>query len=481
MTDQPQRLSIDNLRRTTNLIRQATASFSSNLFTFLFLSLLLFSFRALVENGTHLLTSFIDRDPSLKSLLSRLDLAGHHLHHQDPNTIHNHNPRFHRRPHHRRPFLHLTRVGTLDDDFFSGDDDSDRSLFGPNRKIPPNASSVILNNFQLGFGFSQFVVDNGIRVPEIVRYGVQFKADSLRFDDSRAEEIDYDDNGNHQPEDENGSSMGLQKGRDLDGVVDFHFFVKGFELGRQDAAALFYLISFLSAAYGWVILGFTAMYSWILGIVFVAVVNDLLERFSSFVGILWDGSRLGLKRLTGFILMRWAVRDALTQLVGLWYFGEIEDQYSFFKLFVRLKLMPFSVMSPWIGGYEKEISGFLFTWFLLDTLVGLVFAVDAWVTIVDSRRTGREIVKEGCYMISTMFHQAVQLKCMEAILCGSATRWVLARVLGKYLAAMLQSVVEVYFMVAWLIFYFAARCKEANSEGRRFGRRELEGLIDGLR
>ncbi|CAI0426840.1 unnamed protein product [Linum tenue] len=434
MTDQPQRLSIDKLRRTTHLIRQATASFSSNLLTFLFLSLLLFSFRALVENGTHLLTSFIDRDPSLKTLLSRLDLGGHH---QNPNTIHDHNPRFH-----RRHFLHLTRVGTLDDDFFSGDDDSDRSLFGPNRKIPPNASSVILNNFHSGFGFSHFIVDNGVRVPEIVRTGVQFNADSLPFEDSK--------------EDENGQSMGLQKGRDLDRVVDFQFFVKGLELGRRDAAALFYLVSFLSAAYGWVILGFTAMYSWMLGIVFVAVVNDLLERFSSFVGIVWDGSRLGLKRLTGFILMRWAVRDALTQLVGLCYFGEIEDQYSFFKLFVRLKLMPFSVMSPWIGGYEKEISGFLFTWFLLDTLVGLVFAVDAWVTIVDSRRTGREIVKEGCYLISTM-------------------------VLGKYLAAILQSVVEVYFMVAWLIFYFAARCKEAHSEGRRFGRRELEGLIDGLR
>ncbi|CAN1143103.1 hypothetical protein LINPERPRIM_LOCUS26342 [Linum perenne] len=465
MTDPP-RLTINNLRRTTHLIRQTTSSFSSNLFTFLFLSLLLFSFRSLVENGAHLLTTFIDRDPSLKSLLSRLDLAGHHLHHhRNPNNAAL--PRLHR----RRSFLHLTRVGTLDDDFFSGDDDSDRSLFGPNRKIPPNGSSLILTTFHPRVGFSDFVVDNGIRVSEIVRSGVQFKAEeaALQFEDS---EIDYGD----QQDDENGS-MGLQKDR----IVDFQSFVKGLELGGRDAAALFYLVSYLSAAYGWVILGFTAMYSWMLGIVFVAVINDLLERFGSFVGIVWDGSRLGLKRLTGFILMRWAVRDALTQLVGLWYFGEIEDQYSFFKLFVRLKLMPFSVTSPWIPGYEKEISGFLLTWFLLDTFVALILAVDAWVTIVDSRRSGREIVKEGCYLISTMFHQAVQIKCLEAILCGSATRWVIARILGKHLAGMLQSVVEVYFMVAWLIFYLGARCKEAHAEGRRFGRRELEGLIDGLR
>ncbi|OAY42693.1 uncharacterized protein LOC110621303 [Manihot esculenta] len=475
MTDQP-RLSINNLRTTSHLIKQASASFSANLFTFLLLSFLLFSFRSLVENGTHALTSFIDRDPSLKSLLSRLDLAGHHLHPQ--HRIHRLPPR-----RHRRPFLHLTRVGTLDDDFFSGDDDTDRSLFGPNRKLPPNGSSVILYNFDRESGFSEFVVDNGIKISETVHSGIQFKVDSLPMDGSDREGTDYGDNEKEEEEEEEkeNGSLGLEKGGDLDRIVDLQFFIKGLELGRRDAAALFFLVSFLSAAYGWVILGFTALYSWILGIVFVAVVSDLLGRFNSFVAVVWDGSRLGLKRLTGFILMRWAVRDALTQLIGLWYFGEVEDQYSFFKLFVRLKLMPFSIMSPWIRGFEKEISGFLFTWFLLDAFVAFIFAVDAWVTIVDSRRTGREIVKEGCYLISTMFNQAIQIKSMETILCGSVARWLLTRVFGKFLAAVFQSTLEVYFMVAWLIFYFAARCKEAHSEGRRFGRRELEGLIDGLR
>ncbi|KAF2289916.1 hypothetical protein GH714_039167 [Hevea brasiliensis] len=381
MTDQP-RFSINNLRTTSHLIKQASASFSANLFTFLLLSLLLFSFRSLVESGTHVLTSFIDRDPSLRSLLSRLDLSGRHLH------PHHRIQRFPPRRH-RRPFLHLTRVGTLDDDFFSGDDDTDRSLFGPNRKLSPNGSSVILYNLDPGLGFSEYVVDNGIKISETVHSGIQFKVDSLLMNSSDRESTDYSDNEKEEEEEEENGS-------------------------------------FLSAAYGWVILGFTAIYSWILGIIFVAVVNDLLGRFTSFVAVVWDGSRLGLKRLTGFILMRWAVRDALTQLIGLWYF------------------------------------------------------VDAWVTIVDSRRTGREIIKEGCYLISTLFNQAVQIKSMETILCGSAARWLLTRVFGKFLAAVFQSAVEVYFMVAWLIFYFAARCKEAHSEGRRFGRRELEGLIDGL-
>ena len=131
---------------------------------------------------------------------------------------------------------------------------------------------------------------------------------------------------------------------------------------------LFLLACFPSIANGWIILEFLVTYSWVLGIVFISVGNDRLRRTTSFMGTVWDGSRLRSRRLSGFILMRWAVRDGMTQLLGLWLFGEIEDQYSFFKLFVRLKLMPFSVMLPRIRGFEKEIYGLLFTWFLWDIM-----------------------------------------------------------------------------------------------------------------
>ncbi|GKV16342.1 hypothetical protein SLEP1_g26999 [Rubroshorea leprosula] len=453
-----------HLRTTSQILKRTTTHFFSNLFTFLLLSFLLFSFRSLVESGSIFLTSVIDRDPSIKSLLSRLDLHPNHPHERSQPS----------RRQTRRPFLHLTRVGTLDDDLFSSDDDHrDRSLFGFLPNPPSNGTPMVLSNFDPKLGFSNFVTDNGIFLPEVVRYGVKFK--TAPFDNIQ-QKLDLD--GEQEQEQEQGQNS---DGQESDRIVDFQFFIKGLELGRRDAAALFFLVSVMSAAYGWVILGFTAIYSWVMGVIFVTVVNDLIGGFVSFFGAVWDGSRLGLKRLGGFILMRWAVRDALTQLLGLWYFGEVEDQYSFFKLFVRLKLMPFSVMSPWIRGFEREISGFLLTWFLLDTLVAFIFSLDAWIAIVDSRRSGREIVKEGCYLLSTMLNPAIQIKFYEAILGGSLARGVLTRIGGDSFAAVCQAAFEVYFIVAWLIFYFAARCTDANAEARTFGRRELEVVIEGLR
>ncbi|KAK8561909.1 hypothetical protein V6N13_148944 [Hibiscus sabdariffa] len=435
------------LRSTSEILKTTSVHFTAHPFIFILLSLLLLSFRSLVESGSFVLNSFIDRDPSFKSLLTRLELHPSHPRARSQST----------RRHTRRPFLHLTRAATLDDDFLSSEDDfRHRSPFSSSSNRPLNGTPVVLSNFDTKLGFSNSVADNGILLPKIVRYGIKFKTISF----------DHENNEGEQQEEK---------------IVDFQFVYKGFELGRHDAAVLFFVVSFLSAAYGWVILGFTAIYSLIFGVLFITIVNDLTGRFVSFLGAFWDGSKMGLKRLTGFILIKWAVRDAVTQLLGLWYFGEIEDHYSFFKLFVRLKLLPFSVMSPWIRGYEKEISGFLFTWFLVDTLVSFAFSLAAWIVMVDSRRSGREIIREGFYLMSTLLNQGIQIKCYEAILGGSLARLVLTRIGGELFATVIQAALEVYFMVAWLIFYFVVKCREANAEGRRYGRRELEALVDGPR
>lgn len=390
----------------------------------------------------------------MKSLLSRLDFsASSHFHHR--------HPPFRR----RRAFLHLSRVGTLDDDFFSGDSDFDRSLFHPSsRKPAANATFVILSDFNPNYGFSDSVTDNGISFPKIVKPGVvTFKPEFrknvtlLEEDDSKFVESRLDD----------GKT-----------VLDLDFLIKGFELGNRDVSSLFFLAGVLSAAYAYVVLAFIVTYTWVNGIIFLKVVDHLVGNHRSFFRTVWDGSNIGLKRLSGFVLMKWAVRDALAQLMGIFFFGEIEDQYVFFKVFLRMKFMPFANVAPWVIGHEWESAGFIVAWFLSDLALGLIFAVDSWVAIVDSRRSGREIVREGCHLLAALFYPAFEMRWLEAIVCGSLGKWLLRKVFGDFFILVFQSSMEVYFMCAWLVYYFAAKHRDDTSLGRTFGRRELEGLLE---
>ncbi|KVH90480.1 uncharacterized protein LOC112520665 [Cynara cardunculus var. scolymus] len=449
-----------DLRTTTEILKQTTTTIFStrhHLLIFLYLSFLLLSLRASVENATHSLTSFIDNDPSIKSLLSRIQLP------PNPTTITTRQRRRH------RPFLQLTRVGTLDDDFFSGDEELDHRFFGSLSKPQLNATSFILDSFDPQLGFSNFVSDNGIRVSETVRSSAKMTFRSIEIIKEEENEVVDDSNQSAVIDGKAGSKTVLQ------------FFLKRFDLEHHDLTALLFLVGALSSSYGFVVLLFVATHAWVHGIIFVLVVNDFLEGYRSFLRTFWNGACLGMKRLSGFIVMRWVVRDALTQLLGVWFFGEIEDQYSIFKIFVRLKFMPFSIVTPWVKGFEKEIYGFMLSWFLLDMFMSFVFAVDAWVAMVDSRKNGREVVKEGCHLLSLMVHPAINLKCLEGIVCGSFARWILLQSFGKLFASAFQSLMEVYFMVAWLMYYFSVKSMDANSSGQPFGRRELEVLLEDVR
>ncbi|KAK6147006.1 hypothetical protein DH2020_017918 [Rehmannia glutinosa] len=385
---------------TTQILKQTTSLFYSHLLTFLFLSTLVLTFRSNVHSASHYLSSLIDRDPSLKSLLSRIDFS-------DASRLHNHHHHRHRR---RRAFLHLSRVGTLDDDFFSGGSDFDRSLFHPSSRRPlPNATLIILSDFNPDYGFSDSVVDNGISFPGIVKSGIvgfkpEFKKNITFLEEEEVKFVESSlDDGNT--------------------VVDLDFLIKGFELGRRDATSLFFLAGVLSAAYAYVVFAFIVTYTWANGVIFLKVVDHLLGNY-------------------------------------------------------RMKFMPFANLAPWVTGREWDSAGFIVIWFLSDLIVGLIFAVDSWVAIVDSRRGGREIVKEGCRILVALFYPAFEIRWLEAIICGSVGRWMLKRMFGEVFTMFFQSLMEVYFMVAWLIFYFAARQKDDTALGRTFGRRELEGLLD---
>lgn len=267
---------------------------------------------------------------------------------------------------------------------------------------------------------------------------------------------------------------------DDDDMVDLRFLL-GFRLSRSDAALFFYLIGFLTSVYGYMIVSFLVTYTCVYGIVFLQGVDHLLGRYRSVFRTLWDGSGIGIKRLAGFVLMRWAVRDALSQVVGIYFFGEVDDQYTIFKVLVRMKMMPFSDVSILIKGHERESAGFILTWFFVELVVGLLFAVDSWVAIVDSRKSGKEIMKEGCHMLATMLFQSLEIKCWEAMACGTFTRWMLKAAGGELFALGVQSFMEIYFMVVWLVYYLAARHKEATLMGRTFGQPEVEGFLEGVR
>ncbi|KAB2629354.1 hypothetical protein D8674_034149 [Pyrus ussuriensis x Pyrus communis] len=197
------------IKSSCEIMQQTTTSFAGNLFTFVFLSFLVFYFRTVVENGTHLLTSFVYRDPSLKSLISCLDLAGadNTNHHSPRSPTKSPSPISLRRRH--RPFLHLTYIKTLDDDFLSGDDDDARSFFGPNRIAPILIfSSSSHSTSKLGFNGTY-----GTRVSEIVRSSLTNEGEEKGGD----EEMD-------------------------DRAVDLQFLINGLELGRRDVAMLFFLL-----------------------------------------------------------------------------------------------------------------------------------------------------------------------------------------------------------------------------------------------
>uniref|UniRef100_A0A7N0RHT3 Uncharacterized protein n=1 Tax=Kalanchoe fedtschenkoi TaxID=63787 RepID=A0A7N0RHT3_KALFE len=285
-----------NLRSVADILRQSHSVFTSHLFTFLSLSLLIFLFRTSVETGTHLLTSFLDRDPSLQALLSRLQIPPAHSLHDPALSFHPLNP--HRRRRRNRPFLQLTRLGTLDNDLFADDDDHHRLSHGFTTAPDRNATFL---SFGRVSGFSDPVEDDAAVLKQVVRPGVTFDINGVTFDGG---------GGSAEVERGNTSSTPTVDAADSEEEGDrsadpYPLFLRSLDLGRRDSVALFLLVCFMSAAYGWVILGFLMTYSWVLGIVFVAVVNDLLGKEVSLFGTFFDGCRLGMKRLSSFILLRW--------------------------------------------------------------------------------------------------------------------------------------------------------------------------------
>ncbi|KAL4573074.1 hypothetical protein LXL04_019867 [Taraxacum kok-saghyz] len=225
------------------------------------------------------------------------------------------------------------------------------------------------------------------------------------------------------------------------------------------------------------LVGFVTIYTTVHGIVFVSVLNHFIEKQTSFAITFSNGLHIGVNRVSAFITIRCVVRDAITQLLGLWFFLSITDRYSLMKIFLRYKFMPYSNMLPWVKGFETEINSFRLSWHVLDVLMSYVIAVSVWIAMADSRRNLREIVKEGCRLLKLMIRPALYLKYIEGILCGPFVRSVITRSFGVLFAVAFQSFMEVYFMVAWMVYYLSLKSIDADSSGQPFGQRELEAML----
>ncbi|KAL0907376.1 hypothetical protein M5K25_021782 [Dendrobium thyrsiflorum] len=410
------------------VLRQSMSSFFSSLPVLLLVSLLLFSLRSALLAGTLRLSSLPDTDPLLRSLLSRLSPPSSSS--SSPTSSSSKTPRL----------FHLSPAVPLADDFFS----SSPSL---SRRSSPNSSFS-----------SPIYIFLSLNSSAVARVGIRPK---YTPDPPSRILFSLSDSENASQEEADRAA-------------------KGFSLGK-DGLQLVHLLSLLSSAHAVAILGFILCYATAFGVVFYCVACNMLSRpVPSLTQALRYGARLGVRRLVGFVFLKWAIRDALVQLLCIWFFANVEDQNKLFKLFIKVKLMPFS-LTVLSGNEDTELPGFLFVWGLLDLVVSMFLVLVPWIVVVDDiRRTGQEVVKEGVFLVTLVTRQSMWMKCLEIALSGRLGRLLLSAFAGRRFAMWAQAMLEVYFMVVWLVVYLEARRKDCELGGRRFGREELERCIDRL-
>ncbi|KAG0475031.1 hypothetical protein HPP92_014717 [Vanilla planifolia] len=407
----------------TAIICKSLSSFVSSLPVLLLVSFLILLVRSALLAGTLRLSSLPDTDPLLRSLLSRLSPPASSSSSSSSST-----PRF----------LHLSPAIPLADDFFPSSPLLRRQSF-------PNSS------------FSE-------PIPIFLSpdYRALARAPRLRPRADPHSRILF-----YLPSSEVSSHDGEDQG------------TRSFSFGK-DGLEVAYLLSLLSSAHAIAILFFMFCYSAALGVVWYAVAWFVLSRPTiSLTQAIPFGVKLGIRRLVGFVFLKWAIRDTLVQLLCVCFFANIEDQRNLFKLFIKVKLMPFS-LTVLSGNEVPALPGFLLIWGVVDFFLAMAFVLVPGIMAMDDniRRRGQEVVKEGVFLVTLVPWQSFWIKCLEMVLCGRLGRLVLSTFSGRRFAMWVQAILEVYFMALWFILYLEARRKDSELGGRRFGREELERCID---
>lgn len=399
---------------TAGILKHAASLFYSHLFIFLYLSKNIYDYRSHANGAVHNLSSRIDRDPHLKSLIAHTD-----------------------------------------DEIFSGASVFDRFL--SSTKPIPNATLVPLSHFNPYHGFA------GISFPEIVN-----PESKTHTPIPKEEETEFGENSSDD---------------DVETFLGLGFLIKRFEWRHRKANSLLTLAGVVSITYAYSIFELICDCHWIYGIIFLKVVDNLVGNNRPFYTTFWYGHNIAARRWPSrLILMKWAVRGALAHLIGVYFFWKVEDLHTFLKVLLRISFMPSFDLAPWVAGHEWESAGFAVIWFLIDIVTCLVFSIESWVLVVNAQRRGaREALREGCQLLGTLFCPAFVINVLEAVMCGCIGRLVLKMMFGEGWTTMyLQEVMGVYFKIAWLVFYFAARQKAGASVGRSYGRREFQQLANNI-
>ncbi|KAI5016513.1 hypothetical protein ZWY2020_006364 [Hordeum vulgare] len=416
------------------VLRRAAAHllYPASLPPLLLAALLLLLFRSALFAGTLRLSSFADRDPALRSLLLRLSPPAQ----PSPPVPQHHLPR------RRSPFT-SSSSSLSDDDFLVGP-------FDPATSAPSSRRNASYHNIF----FTSFSTPKPYPVPLSQLLSASVSPFLLAI---------HNETSSPKPASPRGGELRL------------------LDLTRRDAAAIINLLALLSSAHVLAILGYITVHSIALGTVFASVAGRHLPERRR--GFFFSGVAMGARRLTGFAFLRWATRDAVVQMLCLWFFADVHDQAQLFRLFVVHQAHAFSASAnPWLAAAISgpELDGFFIAWALLDAVVSVLFTVVPWVVAMDRdpRPPGRNAVKEGCYLVSLMATDATLIKCWETVVCGSMGRLLMVTFGGKVLGGFLHSFAEVYFMVVWLMFYFAARCKESRLGGRQFGLEDVAAALN---
>ncbi|KAL2487437.1 hypothetical protein Adt_32193 [Abeliophyllum distichum] len=378
---------------TTVILKYTTVIFYSHLCTFLTLSLILWDIRSTIEKFYVGLTD--DFDPSIKALLTRKDYPVAHRIRQ------------------RRPESQPSPPGALDDNFFSGDsyDRFHLKQFNRNTTNSILGRGIVLDDFSF-----RAEIPNGDKFIE---------------------------------EDEVSKSME----RNLDEPhieFDLELLRKGLVNGRHDVNILFslaYVFAFITSIFA---------YTWARGIVLLQVVDHFSGNQRSLLHYIDYGLRFGFGGLWRVSFLNWWARDKLVRLISRISY-EIENYYVFLVVAMRAMFIPFINLAPWVQGPRWETTDFMVKWFFTDLIAGFIFSVGSWVAIVERPINITGIFRESYSIFAASLSPAIEIRILEAIICGSVGRGIVWVVLGNYCSLAFQCVMEVFFLVAWLLYYLSAR------------------------